>query len=139
MINNFDDILNGLRQEFLRQGGDFECCRNFMHTLPEAAQEDARKQATGALLQRLRLQKGLELRPEELQVDHRAVLHWRQASDPRTNVYQWEHRYIGTLPEAPTYVGFVYWLPKVPASGGDGDPGSSDARLDMMRQLLRSR
>jgi hypothetical protein len=46
---------------------------------------------------------------------------------------------IGTLPEAPTFVGFVYWLPKVPASGGDRDLGSSDARLDLMRQLLRSR
>jgi hypothetical protein len=36
-------------------------------------------------------------------------------------------------------VGFVYWLPKVPASGGDRDLGSSDARLDLMRQLLHNR
>jgi hypothetical protein len=81
----------------------------------------------------------LELRPEDLQVDHRAVLHWRQVSDDSRHAYQWNHRSIGTLPAAPTYVGFVYWLPKVPASGGDRDLGSSDARLDLMRQLLRSR
>jgi len=139
MVNNLDEIINGLRREFLSQGGDFECCRNFSHTLPEAAREDARNQATGALLQRLRQQKGLVLRPEDLQVDHRAVLHWRQVSDCRHHAYQWNQRSIGTLPEAPTYVGFVYWLPKVPASGGDGVPGSSDARLDLMRKLLRSR
>jgi hypothetical protein len=139
MVNNLDEILNGLRQQFLRHGGDFECCRNFSHTLPEAAREDARNQATGTLLRRLRLEKGLELRPEDLQVDHRAVLHWRQASDHSRHVYQWDRRPIGTLPEAPTYVGFVYWQPKVPASGGDGGLGSSDARLDLMRQLLRSR
>jgi hypothetical protein len=91
------------------------------------------------LLQRLRLQKGLELSQEDLQVDHRAVLQWRQVSDHRLHAYQWNHRAIGTLPAAPTYVGFVYWLPKVPASGGDGGLGSGDARLDLMRQLLRSR
>lgn len=146
MVNNFNEIIDGLRQEFLRQGGDFECCRNFNHTLPEAAHEEARKEASGALLQRLRLEKGLQLSPEDLQVDHRAVLHWRQVSDQRHQVYLWNHRPIGTLPEAPTYVGFVYWLPKVPASSNDGVLGSSDgglggsdARLDLMRQLLHSR
>jgi len=139
MANNLSEIFNGLRQEFLLKGGDFECCLNFRHTLPEAAHEDARKQASGILLRRLRLEKGLELRPEDLQVDHRAVLHWRQVSDDSRHAYQWNHRSIGTLPAAPTYVGFVYWLPKVPASGGDRDLGSSDARLDLMRQLLRSR
>ena len=139
MVNNLNEIMNGLRQDFLRKGGDFECCRNFRHTLPEAADEDARTQASGILLRRLRLEKGLELRPEDLQVDHRAVLHWRQVSDDSRHAYQWSHSSIGTLPAAPTYVGFVYWLPKVPASGGDRDLGSSDARLDLMRQLLHSR
>ncbi len=139
MINNLAEITNGLRQEFLRQGGDFECCRNFRHTLPEAAHEDARNEASATLLQRLRLKKGLDLRREDLHVDHRAVLHWRQVSDHRRHAYRWNHRPIGTLPAAPTYVGFVYWLPKVPASGGDGGLGSSDARLDLMRQLLPSR
>jgi len=139
MVNNLDEIMNGLRQEFLRKGGDFECCRNFRHTLPETARQDARKQASVALLQRLKLEKGLELSPEDLQVDHRAVLHWRQVSDHSRHAYQWNHRSIGTLPEAPTFVGFVYWLPKVPASDGDRDLGSSDARLDLMRQLLHSR
>jgi hypothetical protein len=128
-----------LRKDFLLKGGDFECCRNFRHTLPEAAHEDARNQASGTLLRRLRLEKQLELRPEDLQVDHRAVLHWRQVSDDSRHAYQWNHRSIGTLPAAPTYVGFVYWLPKVPASGGDRDLGSSDARLDLMRQLLHNR
>ena len=139
MVNNLNEIFNGLRQEFLRKGGDFECCRNFRHTLPEAAHEDARNQASGTLLRRLRLERGLELRPQDLQVDHRAVLHWRQVSDDSRHAYPWNHRSIGTLPAAPTYVGFVYWLPKVPASGGDRDLGSSDARLDLMRQLLHSR
>jgi hypothetical protein len=139
MVNNLSEIINGLRQEFLRQGGDFECCRNFRHTLPEAAHQDARIHASTTLLQRLRLEKGLELRQQDLQVDHRAVLHWRQATDHRRQAYQWNHQPIGTLPEASTYVGFVYWLPKVPASGDDGGQGSSDARLDLMRQLLRSR
>ena len=139
MVNNLDEIINGLRQEFLHQGGDFECCRNFRHTLAAAAHQDARNHASATLLQRLRLEKGLELRPEDLQVDHRAVLHWRQASDKSRHVYQWNHRPIGTLPEDSTFVGFVYWLPKVPASGGDGGQGSNDARLDLMRQLLRSR
>ena len=139
MVNNLNEIMNGLRQDFLRKGGDFECCRNFRHTLPEAAHEDARNQASGTLLRRLRLEKQLELRPEDLQVDHRAVLHWRQVSDDSRHAYQWNHRSIGTLPAAPTYVGFVYWLPKVPASGGDRDLGSSDARLDLMRQLLHNR
>ncbi|MFO0139759.1 MAG: hypothetical protein ACK535_17430 [Cyanobacteriota bacterium] len=139
MVNNFNEIFNGLRQEFLRKGGDFECCRNFRHALPEAARQDARNQASAALLQRLRLEKGLELRPEDLLVDHRAVLHWRQVSDDRLHAYPWNHRSFGTLPAAPTFVGFVYWLPKVPASGRDGDQGSSDARLDLMRQLLHSR
>ncbi len=110
MVNNLDEIMNGLRQEFLRKGGDFECCRNFRHTLPEAARQDARKQASAALLQRLKLEKGLELRPEELQVDHRAVLHWRQVSDHSRHAYQWNHRSIGTLPAAPTFVGFVFGL-----------------------------
>ena len=139
MVNNLNEIMNALRQEIQLKGGDFECCRNFRHTLPEAAHEDARNQASGTLLRRLRLEKGLELRPEDLQVDHRAVLHWRQVSDDSRHAYPWNHRSIGTLPAAPTYVGFVYWLPKVPASGGDRDLGSSDARLDLMRQLLRSR
>ena len=139
MVSNLDEIMNGLRQEFLRKGGDFECCRNFRHTFPQAARQDARNQASAALLRRLRLEKGLELRPEDLQVDHRAVLHWRQVSDDSRHAYQWNHRSFGTLPAPPTFVGFVYWLPEVPASGGDGDLGSSDARMDLMRQLLRSR
>ena len=139
MVNNLAEIITSLRQEFLPQGGDFECCHNYSHTLPEAAREDARNQATGALLQRLRQQKGLVLSQEDLQVDCRAVMQWRELSDGRRHVYQWNHSSTGRLPAAPTYVGFVYWLPKLPASGGEGGPSSSDARLDLMRQLLHSR
>jgi hypothetical protein len=139
MVNNFDEIIKGLRQEFLHLGGDFECCRNFRHTLPEAAHEDARNEASATLLQRLRLEKGLVLSQEDLHVDHRAVLHWRQVSDHRRHAYPWNHHSTGTLPATPTYVGFVYWLPKVPASGGDRDLGGSDARLALMRQLLHRR
>ncbi len=139
MVNNLDEIIKALRQEFLPQGGDFECCRNYSHTLPEAAFDDARKEASAVLLQRLRLQKGLVLSQEDLKVDCRAVMQWRAASDCRRHAYQRNQSSTGRLPAAPTYVGFVYWLPKLPASGGEGGPSSSDARLDLMRQLLHSR
>ena len=137
MANNFKDVLNGLRQEFLRQGGDFECSSKVNHPTPEAAHGEALHHASGALLQRLRLEKGLELRQEDLQVGHRAVLHWRQASDRRHHSYQWRPSTIGTLPAAPTYVGYVYWLPKVPSHGFG--LGIQDPRLDQMRQMVRRR
>ena len=139
MANNLNDVLNGLRQEFLRQKGDFECSQNVMHTNPEAAQADALNNAASALLQRLRLEKGLQLREADLQVGHRAVLHWRQVSDHRRHAYQWRHTAIGTLPAAPTFVGYVYWLPKVSSSGGEGDMVIRDARQDLMRQMVHRR
>ena len=137
MANNFKDVLNGLRQEILRQGGDFECSSNVNHPNPEAAHAEALHHGSQVLLQRLRFEKGLELRQEDLQVSHRAVLHWRQASDRRYHAYQWRPSAIGTLPAAPTYVGYVYWLPQVPTSGGG--LGLNDARLDLMRQMVRRR
>jgi hypothetical protein len=139
MANNFKDVLNGLRQEFLRQGGDFECSTQVNHPTAEAAHAEALQHGSGALLQRLRLEKGLELRQEDLQVGHRAVLHWRQTSDRRLHTYQWRPSTIGTLPAAPTYVGYVFWLPQVSTHGGDGPLGTNDARLDQMRQMVRRR
>jgi len=137
--NNLTEVLNGLRQEFRRQGGDFESTQNVMHNNAEAAHGDALHQASAPLLQRLKLEKGLELHQDDLQVDHRAVIHWRHVSDHRNQAYQWRQSSIGTLPAAPTFVGYMYWLPKLPASDGVGGGGINEAQLDLMRQMLRRR
>ena len=134
--SNFDAVLNGLHQEFLRLGGDFECSRNVNHINAEAAHRDALLHASGVLLQRLRLERGLELRQKNLRVGHRALLHWRQASDPRDQGYLWHQTRIGTLPAVPTYVGYVYWLPELPPSNGGGELGTIDVRFNLMGQMV---
>jgi len=140
MANNFKDVLNGLRQEFLRQGGDFECSTQVNHPTAEAAHAEALQHGSGALLQRLRLEKGLELRQQDLRVAHRAVIHWRKVSDHRKQAYQWRQTSIGKLPATPTFLGYVYWLPKLPTSDGDGGGlGNNETQLNLMRQLVRRR
>ena len=136
--NNLSEVLNGLRQEFLSQGGDFESTRNVLHNSAEAAHGDALLHASAPLLQRLRLEKGLELRQQDLRVAHRAVIHLRGVSDHRKQAYQWRQTSIGTLPATPTFLGYVYWLPKLPTSDGDG-MGNNETQLNLMRQMVRHR
>jgi len=138
--NNLSEVLNGLRQEFLRQGGDFESTRNVLHNSPEAAHGDALLHGSAPLLQRLKLEKGVEVRQQDLRVAHRAVIHWRKFSDHRKQAYQWRQTSIGTLPATPTFLGYVYWLPKLPTSDGDGGGlGNNETQLNLMRQLVRRR
>ena len=138
--SNLSEVLNALRQEFLRQGGDFESTSNVLHNNAEAAHRDALLHASAPLLQRLKLEKGLELRQQDLRVAHRAVIHWRKVSDHRKQAYQWRQTSIGTLPATPTFLGYVYWLPKLPTSDGDGGGlGNNETQLNLMRQLVRRR
>jgi hypothetical protein len=116
MSNNLEQIILALRQEIWRQGGDFEICRDCIHTNPEAARAVAMQQVASVLLERLRRQKQITVNKEDLQTGVRAVIHLRQASDSRRSAYQWRQSSVGTLPATSSYVGYVYWLPKVPAS-----------------------
>lgn len=138
MANNLEQVILGLQKDICKQGGDFEVCRDFMHTDPQTARAEAMQQAASVLLERLRLQKGLHLQKDDLQVGVRAIVHLRQLSDSRRNAYQWRHSSIGNLPAAPTYLGYVFWLPKVAPNPGAGRSGGLGEEAKEARSRVTS-